>query len=66
MSKKKTNDLEKQIQNRENKDKSHTMTQMWGQRGWAGRMKNDLSQAGQHTVVLYTTLSHSDSNFRAQ
>lgn len=43
MSKKKTNDLEKQIQNRENKDKSHTMTQMCGQRGWAGRMRNDLS-----------------------
>lgn len=43
MSKKKTNNLEKQIQNRENQDKSHTMTQIRGQIGSTGRMRNDLS-----------------------
>lgn len=66
MSKTKTNNLEKQIQVRENKDKSYTMTQMQHQRGWTGRMRNDLSSAGQHTVSLYTTLSHFDSHFSAQ
>lgn len=43
MGKKKTNNLEKQIPNKENKDKSLTMIQMQAQWGWTGRMRRDLS-----------------------